>query len=138
MSDPIWPPADSTNTISDVQMQNLTYTDSAGIEHQFPSASHGFGTVQKTDGTIVDPLAFKKDQEIGFTNPNLHRRIVTQDPPAPEDPNYDPDDPESVDRSYLNKEVAPREYDLGIQGVHSYRTTTLVVHDEESTTTEIP
>lgn len=38
----------------------------------------------------------------------------------------------------LYDEVAPRQYDLEVRGVNSYRTTTITVHDEESTTTEIP
>ena len=38
----------------------------------------------------------------------------------------------------LYDEVASRQYDLEVRGVNSYRTTTITVHDEESTTTEIP
>lgn len=38
----------------------------------------------------------------------------------------------------LDKELAPREYALEIKGTNSYRTTTITVHDEESTTSEIP
>ena len=38
----------------------------------------------------------------------------------------------------LDKELAPREYTLEIKGTNSYRTTTITVHDEESTTSEIP
>ena len=153
MSDTIWPPATSTDTMSNVQLQNLTYTDSDNKEHPFPSASHGFGVVQRADGTIVDATAFKKDQDIGFTNPNLHRRIDPDNPPELiPDPNYHSEDdsapvfdPEynlvdysSVDRSYLNKETSPREFDVEIQGTNSYRTTTYHVHNEESITDEIP
>lgn len=62
----------------------------------------------------------QKDQH-GFTNPDLHRRVDPQ-PPAPD-----------------SGEVAPREYMIGVyDGLHSYRTVTIVTHDEESTTSEIP
>ena len=58
--------------------------------------------------------------ELGYTHPNLHRRV---DPQTPEDP----------------RETRPREYTLGVwDGQHSYRTTETFYHDEESTTCEIP
>lgn len=60
-----------------------------------------------------------KDSEIGFTNPNLHRRV---DPKSPTDP----------------QEIKSREYNLGIYGTESYRTTTVYLHDEDSETSEIP
>ena len=47
--------------------------------------------------------------ELGFTHPNLHRRIQKD-----------------------------KKYKLGIYGYDSYRTTEIVVHDEESTTSEVP
>lgn len=50
----------------------------------------------------------------GFTNPDLHRRI----------------DPQEVDTASTG-EVAPRDYQLEISGVNSYRTTTLHFHDDE-------
>ena len=53
--------------------------------------------------------------ETGFTSPNLHRRIFTS-----------PDKTENV------------EYKVGIHGFDSYRTTEYILHDEESTTSEIP
>lgn len=58
-------------------------------------------------------------QEVGFTNPNLHRIV-------------DPQDPQD------ELEVRPRDYILSIQGYDSYRTTEVFYHDEESTTSEIP
>lgn len=67
----------------------------------------------------ADSEALEKD-EIGFTNPNLHRRVDPQ-PPAPD-----------------SGEVAPRDYILSVQGVNSYRTEIIYTHDEESTTCEIP
>jgi len=57
---------------------------------------------------------------IGYTNPNLHRRIDPQEP-LPE-----------------SEELAPREYVLAIQTVNSYRTMRINYHDENSQTTEIP
>lgn len=119
-------------------LTSLTYKDSSGVEHPYPTNMHSLHTiVQRADGTIVDQVAYDKDV-IGFTDPNLHRRIDPQDPPEPEDPNYDPKDPKSVNRAYLNQEISPRSYDINIHGVHSYRTTTIHTHDEESITTEIP
>lgn len=57
---------------------------------------------------------------IGFTHPNLHRRV---DPQTPTDP----------------RETAPREYILGVYDkINSYRTENISYHDEESTTCEIP
>lgn len=56
--------------------------------------------------------------EHGLTNPNLHRRI----------------DVEEVRPG----ELAPREYQLSVNGVMSYRAVKYECHDEESTTNEIP
>ena len=124
MSDSIYPSTDGVPTFSAKELQNLTYTDSSGGVHLYPFPGAGAGVVQDFDGTVVDQLAYEKDQDVGFTHPNLHRRIVRQDPPETENP--------------LNKELAPREYTLQIHGVDSYRTTEIFVHDEESITTEIP
>ena len=56
----------------------------------------------------------------GITYPNLHRRIDNEDTPIEDD------------------EVAPDTYDITVKGVNSYRTTNHTVHDEASTTSEIP
>ena len=126
------------NPVRQKHLQELTYTDSDGVVHKYPVLGQGpHRVVMKADGTILDQDAYDRDV-VGYTNPDLHRRVDPQKPPEPTDPNYDQDDPKSVDRSYLNQEIEPRKYELGIQGVHSYRTTTYTVHDEESTTTEIP
>lgn len=58
--------------------------------------------------------------ELGTTNPNLHRRVDPQEPTAE------------------SGEVAPREYSIGIYGTHSYRTTKISLHDEDSETSEVP
>ena len=57
----------------------------------------------------------KKRDKTGYTHPNLHRRIAKESA-----------DPKGAD------------YELGIYGVDSYRTTRWNMHDEESTTSEIP
>lgn len=56
----------------------------------------------------------------GMTHPNLHTRIEPHEPT-----------PESG-------EVHPRDYDLTVQNVNSYRTTHKHYHDEESSESEIP
>lgn len=62
-----------------------------------------------------------ENDEHGYTNPNLHRRI-------------DPKDPEEG-----SEETRPRDYIIGIyDGLHSIRRTETFYHDEESTTCEIP
>lgn len=61
---------------------------------------------------IADSNDLIRDAE-GYTNPNLHRRINTSN-----------EDDISVH--------------VGIYGVNSYRTVEYEVHDEESTTSEIP
>lgn len=76
----------------------------------------------KTAHGTMKPLTPEEEakDQLGFTNPNLHRRI---DPQTPADP----------------KEVRPREYTIGVyDGINSYRTTQIFYHDEESTTSEIP
>ena len=120
-------------------LQNLEYILPDESRHKYPIYGQGpHKVVVDKDGNVIDTLAYTKDIDVGFTNPNLHRRVDPQEPPEPTDPNYDPTDPKSVDRSYLNKEIEPRQYELEIMGVHSYRTTTKIVHSEESIDTEIP
>ena len=58
--------------------------------------------------------------EVGFTHPNLHRRIDPQEPSAD------------------SKEYHPRDYSLGIYSVNSHRTTESHYHDEETDLDEIP
>ena len=58
--------------------------------------------------------------ELGYTHPNLHRRI-------------DPQQPEESSQEYK-----PRDYSIGISNVNSYRTTTINTHNEDSETSEIP
>lgn len=56
----------------------------------------------------------------GVTGPNLHRRLDSD--------NYD----------ITSSEVAPDSYDIGVYGNNSYRTTSHICHDENSTTSEVP
>ncbi len=69
----------------------------------------GQGPARETDEDDI------KRDELGFTHPNLHRRIYTQ-----------PDC------------TANHKYSIGIYGYNSYRTTEIITHDEESTDSEIP
>ena len=118
-----------------------TYEDSDGVLHDYPVMGQGPAVVvsKEEDGdiTVYREADYERDVT-GFTNPNLHRRTDPGDPPTPTDPNYDPTKPGSVDRSYLNQEIQPRSYEFTIGGVHSYRTVTMHVHDEESIDSEIP
>lgn len=65
-----------------------------------------------TEITDPDSIEAVRD-EIGFTNPNLHRR---------------------------KSDVIPEgiECSVAVYGFNSYRYTSIVTHDEESTTSEIP
>lgn len=98
---------------SDLQ---IDYEDSKGVEHSIPVVGQGPAVPASEDDLARD--------ELGFTNPNLHRRVDPQEPPIAEDAR--------------DQEVAPRGYQLNIQGVRSYRTTQINVHDEESIYNETP
>lgn len=69
---------------------------------------------------VEDPSEELTKDTIGFTGPNLHRRIDPQQPPE------------------SSPCLSPNSYSLGIYGMDSYRTVTEYVHDENSTTSEIP
>lgn len=58
--------------------------------------------------------------EIGFTNPNLHRRVDSETP-AEGSGKYRPDD-----------------YEVGIYSVNSYRLTESYYHSEDAEDNEIP
>lgn len=72
----------------------------------------------------------KKDQQTGYTNPNLHRRIVEGEDVSSDD--------KSFELSGYSGSSLSLSYKLGVHGTNSYRTTEYVVHDEDSTTSEIP
>lgn len=62
---------------------------------------------------ITDPESVEAVRDnVGFTHPNLHRRTTDG--------------------------VTDRTYRVSVHGVNSYRYTEYAVHDEESTTSEIP
>ena len=85
------------------------------VEVSQPSSS--FVSITQGPAEIADEESLKKDKR-GITHPNLHRRIETD--------------------KVVGEEVSPREYKLAIHGVDSYRLTRTFVHDEESTTSELP
>lgn len=58
-----------------------------------------------------DPNGLARD-ELGFTHPNLHRRIEAQDRKLPEE--------------------MPRQYEFGIYGTDSHQVRKKIFHDEES------
>lgn len=79
-----------------------------------------FPTMGQGPGYFIDPSSLDQElDDLGFTNPNLHRRIDPQEPTT-------------------EGAVAPNSYVIGIYGKNSHRTVTLYLHDEESTTSEIP
>lgn len=63
---------------------------------------------------------------LGYTNPNLHRYL----PETPADAELSEDERAAG--------VVGKSYQLSIAGTDSYRTTTIILHDEESETCEIP
>lgn len=72
---------------------------------------------QMAQGNAV-PLTEEDQQrdDVGFTNPNLHRRV----------------DPQPVEGEYQL-----REYDLFVNGTDSYRTTESFLRDENDDTVDI-
>lgn len=114
MSDPVQDNIDKT--VTRAELEALRYNDSEGVEHKYPLVGQG-------PARLADEADLARDV-LGFTHPYLHRRIDPQDPPKAD--------------NVLNQEVAPRGYQLQIQNVHSYRTTQINVHDEESIDCEIP
>lgn len=85
-----------------------TYTDTDGRVRPYPAIGQG-------PAELASPEDIARD-ELGFTNPNLHRRV----------------DPKLTDFNYP-EEFKPREYKLAIQKFNSYRTTTINTHDEDAT-----
>lgn len=86
-----------------------------------------------------------KDAE-GITKPNLHRRINSDldysfedcDLLTAEDEVLATAEDEDIVSSVAIPVEGDAEYALTVQAVNSYRTTSRVLHDEESTTEEIP
>lgn len=102
------------------------------FKEDYPTWTNDKGTVHTreimTQGSAV--LASEEDierDELGFTNPNLHRRIA--DPT--EETLIQADDER-------NQELETRTYQVSIMNVNSYRTTHVNTHDEDSIDNETP
>ena len=74
--------------------------------------------VDRKEAKIADGDDLVKDAH-GITNPNVHRRVDNEG-------------------EVVTPELASRNYNLSIYGLNSYRGIDTVVHDEESTVSEIP
>lgn len=98
------------------EFETMTYIDNDGKERKYPNIAQG-------NAKLANESDLERD-ELGFTNPNLHRRIDPKEPIQAENP--------------LNQKLEPRKYILSVHGVYSYRNTKLTVHDEEQTYLEIP
>ena len=71
-----------------------------------------------------------------YTNPDLHRRIDNESPIPPES---DPENQYLLVAYDENGIPYPQTSKVGIlDGMHSFRVIDITVHDEESTTCEIP
>lgn len=101
----------SNNTVETVKISQ--YQSESGSMRSYPMIGQGPATRATAEDEARDAL--------GFTHPNLHRRVFPQS--------------ESTVGEY---EYVGRTYQLMIQGNNSYRTTTMYVHDENSTESEIP
>lgn len=95
-------------------MTQLTWAQArsgtSDVSDKIPIAAHG-------PASAVTEASDEMKDWLGFTNPNLHRRIKR---------------PESA------SVIGSKQYELMVQGVHSYRTTTTCTHNEDSTESEIP
>lgn len=94
----------------------------------FPLCSD-LGLILVTDtGNVI----IRNTGEMGYTNLNLHRRIV-HDPEIPAGSSY------SFVKYREDGTAYPQDVKIGVwDSRYSYRTTTTYMHDEESETCEIP
>lgn len=94
----------------------------------YPLAADDGSLLATDEGAII----LYNSGEMGFTNPDLHRRI-DQDPVVPVGSDY------TFVRYREDGTAYPQHVVIGVwDGVNSYRTTTTYIHDEESETCEIP
>lgn len=111
--------------------------------HQFPEMAHGFAqplneVVLLTDSGVVlltdqgIEILMNTEVELRYTHPDLHRRIDEDATPLP-------------GRDYLlavydkDGNPYPQHVRIGVfDYMHSVRLTETYVHDEESTTSEVP
>lgn len=101
------------------------------LEH-FPMHARGSAIVFSPEGS--DETAKKKDAS-GTTNPKLHRRVDSKQPPLKEgQPTVDNTDvfPREA------REVLPRDYNFTVQGNNSYRTVRNYIQNENTDDSEIP
>ena len=99
------------------------------IENQRMFLTTDTGLLLVTDS--YDQLCANR-MPFGFTNPDLHRRIDN-------DPTYVPGKNYSMVHYDSDGNPYPQSVVIGVwDGINSYRTTTTYIHDEESTTCEIP
>ena len=93
-------------------------------------------------------LATEEDLQrdaVGITNPNLHRRIdqdlsfITEEAvlSTEEDEIIGTNNDECIGVP-VRAEGGKSEYTLTVSGVNSFRTTNHIIHDEDSTTEEVP
>ena len=120
-----------------------TYRDTSGATHQYPKT--GVPPVE-SDPPIsgsapaqpVSPEDLARDT-LGFTNPNLHRRIdvgTYNDKATTVNVRTTSGTKITIKKG---QEIDPREYNLQIQGTNSYRTVKYTLYEEGgSKTSEIP
>ena len=120
-----------------------TYRDTSGATHQYPKT--GVPPVE-SDPSIsgsapaqpVSPEDLARDT-LGFTNPNLHRRIdvgTYNDKATTVNVRTTSGTKITIKKG---QEIDPREYNLQIQGTNSYRTVKYTLYEEDgSKTSEIP
>lgn len=96
-----------------------TDPESTGLgELKFPTPQIGQGPADPISPGSLEA----KNNEHGYTHPDLHRTI-------------DPADPQNLSEAELESispgELEPRQYSVGIYGLNSFRTTHKIVHTEE-------
>ena len=90
----------------------MTYPDEVNMQTYFRIA-------HRQPPQLVEAGSIEEQRDaVGYTNPNLHRRIDPQEPSAPA--------------------VSPNTYKLSIQNNDSYRLTQVATHDEDSVVSEVP
>lgn len=98
-------------------------------ESRFFLASDTYFTLLTDSGDAIIPNV----GDLGYTHPNLHRRFETEIGDIPEGVHF-PFNAYDANGVPFTSKVTFGVWD----GIHSYRTTDLNTHDEESTTCEIP
>lgn len=116
-----------------------TYTDLDGNTFTYPTL--GIPPVDSDppiyDSAVAQPLTSEDAarDKLGFTNPNLHRRLDNKDHSDSASTMKVTPKSQSIPKG---AELDLRNYTLQIHKVNSYRTVEYILHDEDSTTSEIP